>query len=78
MDIFDPCYTYHDPDQDVDVFKIVTFYLMRYASGDVADHDFELEEVRWLPISEAVRLASYSSDKKVLRKAERLLAGKGG
>jgi 8-oxo-dGTP pyrophosphatase MutT (NUDIX family) len=69
-------YTYHDPDKDEDVFKIVVFFLMRYISGGVSGHDFELEEVRWLPIDEAVRLASYSSEKRVLRKARSILAGR--
>ncbi len=70
-------YTYHNPDEDVDVFKIVTFYLLRYLSGEVADHDYELEEVAWKPLPEAVACLSYSSEKRLARKARELLAARG-
>jgi ADP-ribose pyrophosphatase YjhB (NUDIX family) len=70
-------YTFHDPTEDVDVFKIVTFYLLRYVSGDVADHDFELAEVAWRPLSEAVAALSYTSEKKLARKAQELLRERG-
>lgn len=70
-------YTYRNAAEGVDVFKIVTFFLMRYESGDTADHDFELEEVAWRPLDEALRLLSYSTEKKVARRAAELLRAKG-
>ena len=33
--------------------KTVTFYLFDYVSGDIADHDHEIEESRWMPLEEA-------------------------
>ena len=30
------------------IFKIVQYFLMEYVSGDIADHDWEMEEVEWL------------------------------
>ena len=30
--------------------KSVRFFLFRYLSGDVADHDHEVEEARWIPL----------------------------
>jgi len=70
-------YTYFNQAEGVDVFKIVTFYLLRYVSGETADHDFELEEVAWRPLAEAVAALSYSSEKKVARRAQELLGEKG-
>jgi 8-oxo-dGTP pyrophosphatase MutT (NUDIX family) len=32
------------------VAKRVRFYLFRYVSGNVADHDHEIEDARWMPI----------------------------
>src|SRR3990170_7193200 len=29
-------------------FKTVTYYLMEYVSGDIADHDWEMSQVEWL------------------------------
>jgi len=70
-------YTYFNRDEGVDVFKIVTFFLLRYVAGDTAGHDFELEEVAWKPLPEAVRLLSYSSEKKLARRAQELLEARG-
>src|SRR5690349_11646631 len=33
--------------------KVVTFFLFDYESGAVEDHDHEVEEARWMPLSEA-------------------------
>lgn len=53
--------------------KIVYFYLMRYLRGDTKNHDFEVDEVRWFPIEEAIEIATYKDEKKILEKAyERL------
>jgi 8-oxo-dGTP diphosphatase len=55
------------------VRKRVSFFLMDAVSGDVADHDHEMEEVRWFPASEAPRTATYRSERDVIRQAVRLL-----
>jgi 8-oxo-dGTP pyrophosphatase MutT (NUDIX family) len=51
------------------VHKRVTFFLMEVLGGDVSVHDREMEEVRWFPLSEALRLASYRSEQEVLSRA---------
>jgi len=55
------------------VRKSVRFFLMRTTGGDVSLHDHEMEEVRWFPLDEAVRAASYPSETGVIRKASELL-----
>src|SRR5205085_7499824 len=35
------------------VAKRVAFFLFNYRSGDVADHDQEIEDARWMPLQEA-------------------------
>ena len=54
----------------VQVFKIVTYYLMECTGGDTSKHDWEVERVEWFPIDEAIKLAGYSSEKTVLKKAK--------
>ncbi len=49
------------------------FYLLRYILGDVADHDHEVVEARWIPIDEAMRLLAFDSEKKVVEKAKLML-----
>lgn len=49
--------------------KFVTFFLLRYLSGDVQDHDHEVLEARWFPIDQAVDLLAFESERAVLRLA---------
>jgi len=51
------------------VRKSVRFFLMHATGGDVADHDYEMEEVRWFPIGDAPRRTTYRSEREVVEKA---------
>ena len=55
--------------EGVRVRKRVRFYLMRATGGDVSRHDHEMEEVRWFPLKEALRRASYGSERQILERA---------
>jgi 8-oxo-dGTP pyrophosphatase MutT (NUDIX family) len=54
--------------------KTVYYFLMEYVSGDITNHDFEMEKVEWLPESEVEKRLTYSSDKKVWQEAKQDLA----
>ena len=56
------------------IFKIVTFYLLKYTGGDPSQHDREVDRVEWFPIDQAIINASYPQEKGVLRKAKELIA----
>lgn len=60
------------------IFKKVSFYLLRYRQGDVADHDHEMAEVRWVHLREAIALAGYRTEREILEKAAGALEGKRG
>ncbi|MEA2418116.1 MAG: hypothetical protein QOE60_322 [Thermoleophilaceae bacterium] len=47
------------------VSKTVEFFLFRYRSGDVADHDHEVEEALWMPLEEAPELLSYKGEREM-------------
>jgi len=49
--------------------KLVTFFLFDYVSGDVADHDHEVEEARWIPLREAQRNLSYKGEREMVGRA---------
>ncbi len=51
------------------IFKVVTLYLMKYLSGDPANHDFEVSEAAWYTPDDALNILSFSSDKQLLKKA---------
>jgi 8-oxo-dGTP pyrophosphatase MutT (NUDIX family) len=57
--------------------KFVHFYLLRYASGDVSDHDAEVNEARWIEIGEATRLLAFKGERTVLARAHEMIEGMG-
>jgi 8-oxo-dGTP pyrophosphatase MutT (NUDIX family) len=46
--------------------KSVTFFLMRYLSGDTANHDHEVDEARWFDVMAARRALKYVSEKRLV------------
>lgn len=54
------------------IFKIVQYFLMEYVSGDVKDHDWEMEQVEWLPFKEAYKKLEYNGQKRVLQQAQEM------
>jgi ADP-ribose pyrophosphatase YjhB (NUDIX family) len=51
------------------VFKIVSFFLFRYRSGRLEDHDHEVEEALWIPLEEAPERLAYRSEKEIAETA---------
>ena len=51
--------------------KTVYYYLMRFVGGDITKHDWEMENVEWLPESEVAERLTYPSDKKVWIEAQK-------
>jgi 8-oxo-dGTP pyrophosphatase MutT (NUDIX family) len=53
------------------VFKVVSFFLFRYRSGSVRDHDHEVDAAEWIPLADAPRLLSYRGERAVAETALR-------
>lgn len=51
------------------IFKIVTYFLMKYISGDPSLHDWEMEDASWFSPDEALKTLSFSQDKTLFKKA---------
>ena len=54
--------------------KFVHFYLLRYKSGNVRDHDHEVNEARWVEIDEAHEMLTFKSEKKIIELAREILS----
>ena len=54
-------------------FKTVTYYLMEYVSGDIADHDWEMSQVEWLKESDVEKRLTFKSDKIAFKQALKML-----
>ena len=53
--------------------KRVHFYLLRYRSGSVEDHDREVYEARWVGRAEAAEMLAFASERRVLQQAALML-----
>jgi 8-oxo-dGTP pyrophosphatase MutT (NUDIX family) len=55
------------------VFKVVSFYLLRYQRGRLGqiapEQEIEVEEARWLPLDEAPKLLAYRGEREMAENA---------
>ena len=55
------------------IFKVVSFFLLRYSSGRLGDLPaataHEVDEARWLPLEEAPKLLAYGGERQMAAKA---------
>jgi 8-oxo-dGTP pyrophosphatase MutT (NUDIX family) len=49
--------------------KSVSFFLFSYAGGDTADHDDEVEEARWIGLSEAEATLTHPGEREMVQRA---------
>jgi 8-oxo-dGTP pyrophosphatase MutT (NUDIX family) len=56
------------------VFKIVSFYLLRYEAGEIdgisPDMRIEVQRALWLPLDDAPKQLAYKSERDVVRRAQ--------
>jgi 8-oxo-dGTP pyrophosphatase MutT (NUDIX family) len=61
------------------VFKVVSFYLLRYSGGRLGDLPpataHEVAEVQWLPLEDAPRLLAYGGEREMATKALAVVQG---
>jgi 8-oxo-dGTP pyrophosphatase MutT (NUDIX family) len=73
LEIIEYWYVGADRGRRVRFHKFVHFFLLRYVSGDVADHDHEVHEARWVPIAEAAAMLAFPTERKVVERARAVL-----
>jgi 8-oxo-dGTP pyrophosphatase MutT (NUDIX family) len=62
-----------DRGERVRFHKFVHFFLLEYRAGDVADHDHEVNEARWVPIEQAITMLAFGNERSVVTQAAALL-----
>ncbi len=50
--------------------KRVAFFLFRYVSGSLEDHDHEIEQARWLPLERAAAELTYAGEREMVIRAQ--------
>lgn len=49
--------------------KFVYFYLLKYVSGETANHDWEVVEARWVKRDKAMKMLAFRGERDVVKKA---------
>ena len=66
-----------DGGEKVRFHKRVHFYLLRYISGDPKDHDWEVNDARWVPIDEAAAQLAFENERRVVDEARERIKARG-
>jgi len=51
------------------IAKVVAFFLLDYVSGNLADHDHEVEKARWMSLEQAARRLTYKGEREMAVRA---------
>jgi 8-oxo-dGTP pyrophosphatase MutT (NUDIX family) len=68
IDVIEYWYVATRGHEKVRYHKRVHFFLFRYRGGDVADHDHEVHEARWVPAGEAPKLLAFANERRVVER----------
>lgn len=70
-------YWYYSKDHDKQVrfHKFVYFFLLRYKSGNIKNHDTEVNEARWIEIDKAIEMLAFENEKNIVRHAKEIING---
>lgn len=66
-------YWFFSKEEHARIFKTVHFFLLEYLRGDEKDHNFEVEEARWVLVQEALVKLTHNSERTIMEKASRYL-----
>jgi 8-oxo-dGTP pyrophosphatase MutT (NUDIX family) len=73
IDTIEYWYVGNKGSQRVRFHKFVHFFLLAYKSGDIGQHDWEVNEARWVDLQAAKELLAFKTERAVLEKAEALI-----
>ncbi|MBF8961648.1 NUDIX domain-containing protein [Pontibacter sp. FD36] len=73
IDTIEYWYVGNKAGQRVRFHKFVHFFLLAYKTGDIGQHDWEVNEARWVDLQAAKELLSFKSERQALEKAEQLI-----
>jgi 8-oxo-dGTP pyrophosphatase MutT (NUDIX family) len=51
------------------IAKVVSFFLLDYVSGEVDDHDGEVEQASWMALADAARKLTYAGEREMAARA---------
>ncbi|NTU43849.1 MAG: NUDIX hydrolase [Nitrospirales bacterium] len=66
-------YWFYQKEENVKFRKTVTYFLLEYQKGEIRGSCWEVDDARWIPVSDAATMVSYKSDREILAEAKERL-----
>ena len=66
-------YWFYSKEEETKIFKTVHFFLLEFLQGNESDHDSEVDEARWVALSEANGMLTHDSERQIMEKATHYL-----
>jgi 8-oxo-dGTP pyrophosphatase MutT (NUDIX family) len=73
IDVIEYWYVGSSRKRRVRFHKFVHFFLFRYVSGDVNNHDREVIETRWVSIDEAESMLAFKNEREMVSRAREMI-----
>jgi len=66
-------YWFYLKEEEARCRKTVHFFLIEYESGDISEHDWEVDKAAWFPIDEAVEKANHENEREIIKRAREIM-----
>ena len=73
IDVIEYWYVGRSKGRRVRFHKFVHFFLFKYISGEVGDHDHEVLEARWVPIDAAIEMLAFKNEREMVERAREMI-----
>lgn len=66
-------YWFYAKEEGVKIHKTVHFFLLRHVSGETSNDSTEVDEARWWPLDEALKVLTYKSERETVERASAMI-----
>ncbi len=70
-------YWFYAKEEGVKIHKTVHFYLIRHLQGETSNESWEVDEARWWPLDEALKVLTYRSERETVEQGAEMIRALG-
>ncbi len=70
-------YWFYAKEEGVKIHKTVHFYLIRHLRGETSNDSWEVDEARWWPLDEALKVLTYKSERETVERGAEMIRALG-
>lgn len=66
-------YWFYAKEEGVKIHKTVHFFLIRHLEGETSNDSWEVDEARWWPLDEALKVLTYKSERETVERGAEMI-----